>query len=236
MTQTLLSVVVGSKLHGLDTPESDTDYAHVVISPLIDIVSPFRDDSTKHNIDGGSDEVKYELRHFCKLAVQGNPTVLEVLWSSKPTKHTLEGITLQTNKQRFLSARRVYDAHRGYAQSQRKRSEATCPSDKKRMGKAAAAYLRVLIQGIDLLREGTFNPNVFEGHPFFAQFMKAWKQGVTYEATFGTHGPWFENLERGLDEAYENTVLPAQADVDWIERYLLEAYMCHQEAHSYFVK
>ena len=217
---TLLSVIVGSKLHGLDTPESDTDYAHVVISPLIDVVSPFRDDSNQHNQGDVKDEVRYELRHFCKLAVQGNPTVLEVLWSNKVSRTTVAGAVLQSNRTAFLAKDRVYHAHRGYAISQRKRSEKTCPSDVKRMGKAAAAYLRVLMQGYQLLTLGDFKPQVEDDDGL----LRRWKQGATYEETFGRYGGYFEYLEEQLDLAYAQSPLPAQAKIGWIEAFLLDEY------------
>lgn len=216
----LLTVIVGSKLHGLDTPESDTDYAHVVISPLVDVVSPFRDDSNKHNQGDSTDVVKYELRYFCKLAVQGNPTVLEVLWSNKVASRTIAGAVLQSNRTAFLAKDRVYHAHRGYAISQRKRSEGTCPSDVRRMGKAAVAYVRVLWQGISLLTYGDFCPQV----SLYTDLLREWKQGATYEDTFVKHASIFNYLERRLDEAYEASPLPAQAEIGWIEAFLLDEY------------
>jgi predicted nucleotidyltransferase len=38
----LTKVVVGSRLHGLDTPTSDWDYRGIHIYPLKDALSPFK--------------------------------------------------------------------------------------------------------------------------------------------------------------------------------------------------
>ena len=79
----LAKVVVGSRLHETATPQSDWDYRGIFISPLIDTLSPFKKQQSTSWIEGDEDNTSYELRHFCKLATQGNATILEVFFSDK---------------------------------------------------------------------------------------------------------------------------------------------------------
>jgi predicted nucleotidyltransferase len=79
----ILSTIVGSRLHGTADENSDYDYRGVFIAPLEDIISPFRDVKDMHWVEGeekaDKDDTAYELRKFCRMGVQGNPTVLEIL-------------------------------------------------------------------------------------------------------------------------------------------------------------
>jgi predicted nucleotidyltransferase len=49
--KTLVKCVVGSKLHGLDTPESDTDYRGIFLYPLKEVVNPFQTLKNTHWIE-----------------------------------------------------------------------------------------------------------------------------------------------------------------------------------------
>jgi len=82
----LTKVVVGSRLHGLDTPTSDWDYRGIHVSELKDVVSPFKTLKNTTWIEGDEDNTSYELAEFCKLATKGNATILEVFFSDKVTE------------------------------------------------------------------------------------------------------------------------------------------------------
>lgn len=79
----LTKVVVGSRLHGLDTPESDWDYRGIHIHNLKEALSPFRKLKNTTWIEGDEDNTSYELRDFCKNATKGNATILEVFFSNQ---------------------------------------------------------------------------------------------------------------------------------------------------------
>ena len=79
----ITKVVVGSRLHGLHTPESDWDYRGIHISPLKNVLSPFRKQKNTSWIEGDEDNTSYELAEFCKLATKGNATILEVFFSDQ---------------------------------------------------------------------------------------------------------------------------------------------------------
>ena len=54
--KTVLSVIVGSRLHGTATPESDYDYRGVFMNDIEDILSPFRSPKENSWIEGEADE------------------------------------------------------------------------------------------------------------------------------------------------------------------------------------
>ena len=71
--------MVGSRAYGLAGPDSDTDRRGVYAAPAHLF---WRLDKPPTHVDGPLDEqVSWEVERCCVLALQGNPTVLEALWS-----------------------------------------------------------------------------------------------------------------------------------------------------------
>lgn len=76
---TILAVVVGSRAYGLNTPGSDRDRRGVYAAPTR---SFWHLDKPPSHLDGpAAEQFSWEVERFCTLALQANPTVLEVLWS-----------------------------------------------------------------------------------------------------------------------------------------------------------
>ena len=154
--KTILKVVVGSTLHGLNTPNSDIDTRGIFQVPLIDIVSPFKKQQNTSWIEGKVDDTSYELLNFIKFACQGNPTILEVLWSDMVKETSTIGESLRENRYIFLDSERIYQAHRGYSHNQLNKMDLYNPN-KIRTPKTVIAYIRSMRQGAQLLRTGTFD-------------------------------------------------------------------------------
>lgn len=154
----LARVVVGSHLHGLAMPDSDTDVRRVWVSSLADILSPWPLEPPEM----GPEEDGWELRHFVGLVVNGNPTVLEVLASDLTTGPVdSRWVELRHLTPAMLDSVAVHRAHTGYIVNQRKLIEdARRRGDERRAAKAAVAALRVADQGADLLRTGILTPKV----------------------------------------------------------------------------
>jgi uncharacterized protein len=211
----ILRVVVGSQLHRLALPDSDTDIKSVYASPLRDLVSPFKG---KDKARGQGDETALELRHFCLLATKGNPTILEVLWSDKVLHANTWGWLLQGNRHAFLDAKAVKAAHLGYAKSQA--AKLAKHGDDRRRRKHLVAYLRVLQQGLDLLRHGTFNPDFSADRPALHRLLREIRAGEA--ESFETGEAWVRMLEeRLLAQALPRWKSP---DYDWIESVVLDIY------------
>jgi predicted nucleotidyltransferase len=131
----ILKIRAGSHLYGLNTAQSDEDYVGVYLNTpeemlglnsseiIDDSVISKRENSNKNDKDA-IDCTYYELRKFCKLCLNANPTMLEVLFVDD--KNIVEcdeyGKILLSNKNLFLSTK-VKHSYIGYAFSQKKKSQ-----------------------------------------------------------------------------------------------------------------
>lgn len=148
----ILKVIVGSKAHGLSDENSDTDYRGVYVLPTSDILSLGYKYKGNDWTEGEVDNTAYELGHFLHLALQCNPSILEVM-VSEPVFFDRYGVGLRDLFPYVWSPKRAYDAFTGYSLNQRKKM-----LDKKdqRQNKWACAYIRTLYNLIDLLKTGRF--------------------------------------------------------------------------------
>jgi predicted nucleotidyltransferase len=160
--KTILEGVVGSQAYGLATESSDVDLRGVFVYPLKDILSIRNLEET---IDSHEPDVTlHELVKFCRLAAQGNPNILELLWLNNYTTLTDEGMMLIGIRHAFFS-QRVRERYIGYALSQARRlvSRGNFDSDlKKRRAKHARHCFRLMIQGKEILSTGTLTVDCSE--------------------------------------------------------------------------
>ncbi len=117
----ILRVIAGSRAHGLARPDSDTDTRGVCIPPKEYLLGL----GTFEQYEApGADHVVFALAKFVRLALEGNPNILEVLYSDP--EHILHceefGERLLDNRAIFLS-RRVGERFCGYAVHQLRRME-----------------------------------------------------------------------------------------------------------------
>ena len=111
--------VHGSNAYGLARAGSDVDVKGVMIGPA---AWYFGWSGGPEQIDISPDHVRYEIRKFFRLAVDANPTVLELLWT-RPEDHRVvspAGERLLAAREGFLS-RRVAERFGRYALAQLKR-------------------------------------------------------------------------------------------------------------------
>jgi predicted nucleotidyltransferase len=104
----------GSRAYGTNRPDSDYDYRGVYCAPLkayAGITTPTQ------TIDIPEPDITlYELKHFCKLAADANPTILEILWCGQ-RQTSPQGDKLIANRKLFLS-KRIAKTYAGYAMAQ----------------------------------------------------------------------------------------------------------------------
>lgn len=94
--------IVGSKAHGTDTEQSDTDIKGVFVMPIEDI---FGTKYVEQINDEKNDVVYYEIRRFLELLQTNNSTILELLNLPEDCilyKNPIFDIILE-NKDKFLS-------------------------------------------------------------------------------------------------------------------------------------
>ena len=122
---TILKVVHGSVLYGTNMPSSDIDYKGVAVSPMkmyLGVADVFEQAEKYANKGAECDEVIYDVRKYCKLAMGANPTILETLFI--PEECIVEvksaGRYLLENADHFLS-QKAFHTHHGFAYSQLRR-------------------------------------------------------------------------------------------------------------------
>lgn len=223
----LFKSLVGSRSYNLHTDESDYDYRYIQVSSLRDALSPFKHLDTKAKIDGDNDDAIWEFSAFCKYAANGNPSVYEAMYSMHyeigpdPGADVLVS-KLLGNKRKFLDARRVYDAHRGYASAQLKKIHWD-DMESMRTRKAIVAYLRILEQGRELLLTGSCNLWLAE-NSYLREILMSIKQQGFQVYTRQHIEQLMEIRERRITQAFEHTILTT-ANYAWIEEFVESVYL-----------
>lgn len=115
----LLRGVVGSTAYGLATKDSDVDRLGIFAIPTIDLHGLH--DPADSIVTHHPDTTLHEARKYCRLALNANPTVTELLWLTHWDISTDDGHALIAIRDTFLSQRRVRNAYLGYAQQQFRR-------------------------------------------------------------------------------------------------------------------
>jgi len=155
----LAKVLVGSRLHGLHNDKSDYDYRGIHINDLKDVLSPFATVKNTNWIEGDVDNTSYELADFCKQAVHGNTTILEVFFSDKVIETSPTHKKMRDNWIKFMDTKKFVIASRGYAHNQWNKFynfEDIGNSNNERTNKFAIAFLRVMWQCEQFLLTGEF--------------------------------------------------------------------------------
>lgn len=147
----LLMGVVGSTAYGMDNAGSDIDELGVFAAPTAAFHGLRRIKESR--VTTKPDRTLHEAGKWCRLALQSNPTAMELVWLSEyVAKHPL-GEELIGLRRCFLSEVGVREAYLGYARDQFERLQRrTTPST--RGVKHARHLLRLLEQGTALHRTG----------------------------------------------------------------------------------
>jgi hypothetical protein len=212
--KTVLKVLVGSRAHGTAGPDSDEDWREVFVLPTETILG-VKDYAKITNKD---DDTKWEIGHFCDLALKCNPSILEVL-AAVPHSYTDEGMELRKLFPKFLSRRTVSNAFRGFALSQKK-AVLTRNVPQGRINKFLSHYLRMLYCGCSLLGRGEMLVDI-RRTPIESWVLKA-KRGELELAEALAFG---EELERLILENEALSSLPDEPDYDAISGFLLKVRM-----------
>ncbi|WP_422735615.1 DNA polymerase beta superfamily protein [Micromonospora sp. WMMD729] len=209
---TVLAVVVGSRAYGLHDSASDHDRRGVYVAPTRAF---WHLDKPPTHLDGPAPEqFSWEFERFCALALQGNPTVLEVLWSPLVESITVDGEWLVAARRAFLSTR-VAETYGNYARDQLNRVAARRERTGETNHKQAMHMIRLLIAGAHVLRTGEVLVDVRH----LRERLLAVRRG---EVPWAEVNAWAAELLDDLADAAAATVLPDQADRAEVDR-LLEA-------------
>ncbi|HEX5199171.1 MAG TPA: nucleotidyltransferase domain-containing protein [Actinoplanes sp.] len=207
---TILAVVVGSRAYGLADPDSDHDRRGVFAAPTRQFWGLSKPPT---HLDGPlPEQFSWEIERFCVLALQANPTVLEVLWSPLIERITPDGEELRGSRQAFLS-RRVATTYGAYARDQLARVQARRDRTGETNHKQAMHMIRLLMAGAHVLRTGEI---LLDVSPHRERLL-AVKRG---EVPWPEVTAWSADLQRELTAAAAETRLPSAPDTAKIDQLL----------------
>ena len=218
----ITKVLVGSRLHGLATPESDYDYRGIHIQPLRDVLSPFKTLKNTNWIEGDVDNTSYELADFCKQATHGNATILEVFFSNQIVETTPIADEMRMNWRKFIDTDKFVMASRGYAHNRYNKMELFEDQGVKgnlRTAKFAVAYCRALWQCAEFLTTGEFKCQLEEPMKSFLFDVKTnYKSAMVPYLT-----EMFMTLQGDVTKAWKHAE-KLTPDIAWIEDFILASY------------
>ncbi|WP_377272700.1 DNA polymerase beta superfamily protein [Peterkaempfera sp. SMS 1(5)a] len=155
----LLSGIVGSTAYGLAHEGSDIDRLGLFAAPTEELHGLHR--PAESQVSTRPDRTLHEAAKWCRLALSGNPTVMELVWLPDELYEvrTPLGDELIGLRGALLSARGVRNAYLGYATQQfrklQARGDGTFSSEtRRRSAKHARHLVRLTEQAVELHRTG----------------------------------------------------------------------------------
>lgn len=225
----LATVVVGSRLHGINNEDSDWDYRGIHISPLKDVLSPFKKQKNTSWLEGDEDNTSYELAEFCKLATKGNATILEVFFSNQTMETSPEIEEMRQNWKKFMDTHHFINASRGYAHNQWNKFynfEDVGVSGQHRTAKFAIAFIRVMWQCEQFLLTGEFKSSLddCDSRDLLIKIKPMSVQEIK------THVPEIVGVMGQMDTrvSYAMSIskfMDMKPDLEWIEEFIYKTYI-----------
>lgn len=205
--------VVGSKAFGLDDANSDTDRRGIYLPPATVHWSMFGVPEQIESKD--TEECYWALRKFLMLALKANPNILECLFTPLVEYRSELASELLSIRRIFLS-KLVYQTYNGYVMSQFKKLEQDLRSAGAVKWKHAMHLIRLLLQGIEILREAHLIVPVSAHRAKLLAIKNA-------ELDWREVGEWRVRLHREFDEAFARTNLPENPDYGRANEFLIRA-------------
>lgn len=220
----LLSGIVGSTAYGLAHAGSDVDRLGVFAAPT-EMLHGLRRPKESY-VSTAPDRTLHEAVKWCRLALGGNPTVMELVWLPPELYEvrTPLGDELIGIRTSFLCAGRVRDAYLGYAAQQFRRLEARgdgsfSADTRRRTAKHARHLKRLCHQGLELYATGRLPIRVENPEEFH---------------DFGKHAAADPAVALSLLRFYENAFAETRSPLpDRPEEAAIEAWLRGVRAHFY---
>ena len=205
--------VVGSRAFGLDTDDSDTDRRGIYLPPADLHWSMF---GVPEQIESKeTEEVYWELQKFLILALKANPNILECLFTPLIEYASDLAKELLSMRSIFLS-KLVYQTYNGYVMSQFKKLEQDLRSTGAIRWKHAMHLIRLLLQGVGILREENLIVRVTENR----EKLLLIKRG---EMDWQAVNELRLSLHKEFEKAFAETKLPARPDYEKANEFLIKA-------------
>ncbi len=205
---------VGSRAFGLATETSDEDRRGVFLPPADWHWSLTKPPEQVEAFAPGVEEVDWEIEKFVRMALRGNPTVLEVLWTPAVLFADETGAELRAIRGAFLS-RHLYRTYSGYVMSQFRLMRRGFEAGRYKP-KHAMHLIRLLHSGIHALRAGDIRVDVGEHRD---ELMAIRRGQVPFEAVEARA----LDLDGAFRAAFAATTLPEKPDAARADRFLIAA-------------
>jgi len=222
----IFKAIVGSKLYGTSTENSDVDHVGIFI-PNKDYVLGLKtceqveiktnsSDSGRRNTKEDSDTTLYSLPKFIKLATENNPNILEIFFVTEPEYCNEYGKKLIESYPYFIS-KKLVPRFLGYAKAQKLKVLNKNPIGERKKYieqfgydvKFASHIIRLLAEALDLLNFGALSfPLTWST---FIREIKEGKHSWEYVLEYANQ------LEELIKHAEEGTKIPNKPDFDAIE-------------------
>jgi hypothetical protein len=216
VTNILLSGIVGSTAYGLAHEGSDVDRLGMFAAPT-EKLHGLHPPKESH-VSTAPDRTLHEAAKWCRLALGGNPTAMELVWlpAELYEVRTPLGDELLGIRTSFLCAKRVRDVYLGYATQQFRRLEARgdgsfSADTRKRTAKHARHLKRLCHQGLELYATGHLTIRV-ENPEEYHEFGERVAADVTVAL------PLLRYYENAFDQT--RSVLPERPDEAPVEAWL----------------
>jgi hypothetical protein len=205
--------VVGSQAYSLAEAGSDIDRRGFFVPP-VDLHWSLAG-VPEQIVDNANQECYWEVQKFLILALKGNPTILECLYTPLVETTTPLAHELLAMRHIFLS-RRIYDTYNGYVQSQFTKLAQYHHTRGEIRWKHAMHLIRLLLVGVTALREGYIPVQVDEHR----DQLLAIRHGQT---PWDAVDAWRLTLHQQLDAAFAQTSLPENPDYAQADAFLIKA-------------
>ncbi len=205
--------VIGSRAYGLEDEQSDTDRRGFFLPPadlhwsLYGVPEQLENEETQ--------EAYWEIQKFLVLALKANPNVLECLYSPIVEFKTPLADELLGMRDVFLS-KLVFQTYSGYVASQFKKMQTDLRNQGQVKWKHVMHLIRLLISGINVLREGHLIVKVGEAR----EQLLSIKRG---EMSFKDADAWRKQLQIEFEGAFQRTRLPERPDYERVNAFLIHA-------------
>lgn len=205
--------IVGSRAYGLDNESSDTDRRGIYLPPAeIEWSLYGLPEQIEHK---ESEECYWEIKKFLTLALKANPNVLECLYTSLVEYATPLAQELLEMRSVFLS-KLVFQTYNGYVMSQFKKLEQDIRARGEIRWKHAMHLIRLLLQGINILREGFLPVRVEEQRERLLQIRRG-------ETEWEVVNEWRLALHKEFEGEFTKTNLPERPDYESVNAFLIKA-------------
>ena len=205
--------VVGSRAYGLDDDASDIDRRGIYLPPAAMHWSLYGVPEQLENKN--TEECYWEMQKFLTLALKANPNVLECLYTPLVERATPLALELLDMRAAFLS-KLVYQTYNGYVMSQFKKLEQDLRTRGEVKWKHAMHLIRLLLEGISVLREGFLPVRMDEHRESLLAIRRAGVPWAEVDA-------WRLRLHREFDAAFAATSLPERPDYEQVNAFLIKA-------------